>query len=260
MLLAPLELLVLLASTRGDVSSKERNAVQLFPFFLVWVVWVFLMSVFSYLQERPSTSHMCVWSFTQVGPRALQSTNAPRKMARGCPTSITVAPVRARITKSTGALFGLGRMSSRRSAQMSSVTSPPSLGATWPSQLWRAAPVPITLTTALYYRYVTWTKSVGWFELSSCSIKGGGFVPTVGCTAPLLILKGPYTGKMEWRIQRRFWRKGWAFDSAVSKYMVQSKIGGIKDDLSLGIMEVFGGWMQVSACLESNCGHFASFR
>lgn len=131
-----------------------------------------LMSVLSHVQERPLTSRMCVWSFTPVGQRALQSTNAPGKMAHGCPTSITVAPVRARITKSTGALFGLGRMSSRRSARMSSVTSPLSPGATWHSRRWRDVPAPITLTTAPCYRYVSRTKSVGWSESSLFSCWG----------------------------------------------------------------------------------------
>lgn len=39
--------------------------------------------------------------------------------------------------------------------------------------------------------------------------------------------------------------------------VLKSKSGGIEDDLSLGIMEVFRRWMRISACLESSCGHFA---
>lgn len=191
-------LLILLHGPRGDLN---RTVVQLSSVFVL--SWVFLMTFSSHLQERPSTSHTCVWSSTPAGRRALQSINAPGKMAHGCPTSTIAGRVRAPITKSIGVLFGLERMSSRHSAQMSSVTSPLSLGATWLSQRWRGDPVPTTLTTALCYRYASGSISdgLGWVLLLSCH----GWQLCANCglhLQPLFSLKDSWTGKLGWMIRR----------------------------------------------------------
>lgn len=147
----------------GDASPEREIQCSPFHFFLSFESF---SRVSSPPQEKPLTSRTCAWSSTPAGPRALPSTSARRRTALGCPTSTTVGPVRAPTTKSTGASSTPARTSSRRSAPMSSATSPLSLGATWPSQRWRGVLVPTTLTTAPCCRYVSRTLLVRWCEVS----------------------------------------------------------------------------------------------
>lgn len=146
----------------GDVSPEGEMQCSSFHSSSV----LSLSHVSSPPQEKPLTSRTCASSSTRAGPRALPSTSARRRTALGCPTSTTVGPVRAPTTKSTVASSAPARTSSRRSAPMSSATSPLSPEAMWPSQRWRGGPVPTTLTTALCCRCVSRTMSVRWSELS----------------------------------------------------------------------------------------------
>lgn len=216
----------------GDVSPEREMNCSSFILSQFWVSLICLLSP----QEKPLTSHTCGSSSTPAGPRALPSTSAHRRTALGCPTSTTVGPVRAPTTKSTAASSARGRTSSRRSAPMSSATSPLSPEATWPSQRWRGVPVPTTLTTALCCRYVSRALSVRWSELSLPVESLWMVMCWLGCTtAPTHSERPLHSWVGMDNPQRHFWRKSWALESIDSKFMVQkSKPGGVKGDLSVG--------------------------